>query len=520
MKFSHWRRGASRCVDWADSEARLLLGWTVKCPATPAQALEQWLAAIGTLPPVRGRILITALRNQTWIEWSAYCACVARQAGYESTLVCDGELMGALYPTRGFGRNFYSGLKRIPGIELVDLNALGEAIAPSSRILAEAEEWAPVALAYDFHLEEHDIRSQKANYRPAWRQYVVRASRLANGLNHYLQGKRFHRALCYSGLISESKLLLGVLREHEIKTVCLEGWAWRPGHMIYNLNAPALEYNVAGWMRSLGEWDEKKEHEVNAYLRFLDGKVQDSAWLNNFYRIQRDELSASLPVPLRNFVDGDSPIFLLAPNVIGDSSTLRRETIFPSMQVWTEKVIHWFGVRPHLKLVVRAHPAERWIGGKCAIYIGDVARKAAAGMANVHVIDSAESVNTFSLIPFARAGLAWLSSVGVDFVVRGLPTVVAARPKYSGLGIVSEPESVAAYFALLEKWALQGSRPDSCQIKQGKRYLHMVFKGFSFEAGGRDYRATGLKLGAMLNQAEHDRFYRIILGDEAMPDVS
>jgi len=519
MKLSNLLKAATKAGAFVETELCILLGRSITHPATAAQALEQWLAALGELPPVRGRILITALRNPTWIEWAAYCACIARQSGYEATLVYDGELVRRFYPQGRFGRNFFRGLHRIPGIELVDLLAKGENLAPSPGLLAEAEEWAPVALAYDYHVEEHDIRTQKEKYHTAWSSFVSRASTLAAGLDHFLQGRSFHRALCYSGLISESKLLLGILRGHNIQTVCLEGWAWRPGHMIYNLNAPALEYNVLGWMRSLGDWDAKKEQEVNAYLRFLDGKVQDAAWLNNFYRIQRDELSASLSEPLRSFVAGDAPVFLLAPNVIGDSSTLRRETIFPSMQVWIEQVIRWFGERPQFKLVVRAHPAERWIGSKCAIYIGDVARRAAEGMPNVHVIDSAESVNTFSLIPFARAGLAWLSSAGVDFVVRGLPTVVAARPKYTGLGIVDEPASAEAYFELLEKWSVQATRPEPKQILQGKRYLHMVFKGFSFEAGGRDYRATGLKLGSMLNQPEHDRFYRILFGDEPMPDV-
>lgn len=519
MNLSRARKAARWTGRFLDSELRLAMGRPVKQPATAAQALEQWLGALGGLPMPRGRILITALRNTTWIEWAAYCACVIRRLGFESTLLYDGQLMRQLYPEGLARRDFVRGLQRIPGIELVDLQAIGAVRQVGKELLAAAEEWAPVALAYDLHLEEHDVRTQAGLHELAWRTYVTRSAALAAGLDHLLAGRTFHRAFCFSGLIGESKLLLDVFLARGIETVCLEGWAWRPGHMIYNRNAPALEYNVAGWMKSLGAWDSAKEREVDAYLRFLDGKSHDSVWLNNFYRIQRDQVSASLPDALRRFVAGDAPIFLLAPNVIGDSSTLRRETIFPSMRIWTEDVIRWFGARPYLKLVVRAHPAERWIGSKCVIFMGEAARRAAAGLPNVHVIDSAEGVNTFSLIPFARAGLAWLSSAGVDFVVRGLPAVVAAKPKYGGLGIVEEPKSRDEYFGLLGRWAEKAERPTVNQILQGKRYLHMVFKGFSFEAGARNYAATGLHLGAMSNQVEHDRFYRIITGDEPMPDV-
>jgi hypothetical protein len=106
----------------------------------------------------------------------------------------------------------------------------------------------------------------------------------------------------------------------------------------------------------------------------------------------------------------------------------------------------------------------------------------------------------------------------VDFVVRGLPAVVAAKPKYSGMGIVEEPGTREEYFNLLGRWAVQAERPAVDKIINGKRYLHMVFKGFSFEAGARNYCATGLRLCIMPNQSEHDRFYRIITGEEPMPD--
>jgi hypothetical protein len=183
-----------------------------------------------------------------------------------------------------------------------------------------------------------------------------------------------------------------------------------------------------------------------------------------------------------------------------------------------KEIVNWFRDRPDLRLIVRAHPGERWVGTKCVIYMAEVARSAAGAAPNVLVIDSDEKTNTFSLVPFARAGLVWLSSTGVDFVVRGLPSAAAARPKYSGMGIVEEPRSRAEYFEILERWARGQERPARPQIEAGKRYLHAIFKGFSFEASARNYRATGLRMGAMPNQVEHDRFFRILAGDEAMPD--
>lgn len=513
------RRLAVLARDVGRFEWTFLRGGDGVPPATAAEAARQWLRTLqrAPLPPIRGRILVTALRNCTWIEWAAYFACVTRQLGFASTIAYRGSQVTAAY--RGPRLlNFWEQVGRIPDIELVDLEACpvdpkrAEALRPVARAAAAS------TLAYDLHVEEHDIHSQPDRHADSLARAEESGARLGAALDGVLQRRQFDRFVCYSGLIGETPALLAVARQHGLTTVCLEGWGWRPGHMIYNFNAPALEYNVTGWMESLGPWDAAKEREVDAYLKFLDGEKHDAEWLTNFYRVQRDALRAALPARLQAFVEGEAPVFLAAPNVIGDSSTLNRETIFPSQQVWLAGLVEWFAARPHLKLVIRAHPAELWMGAKCTIYLGQFARKLAAGRPNIEVIDSAERVNTFSLVPFARAGLAWLSSAGVDFVVRGLPAAVAAKPKYGGLGIVEEPGSVEEYFALLERWAARAARPSPAQMTTAKRYLHMVFKGFSFEAGGRNYRATGCQLGRMPNQAEHDRFYRILVGDERAPD--
>ena len=518
-KTSAWQRRTRVARDYVAAEIALLAGKQPEEAVTPVQAARSWLAALGSVPPPKARVVITALRNPTWMEWAVYCACVIRRLGYESTLLVAREDIERHYSSGPSVRGFWKLAEQVPGLVLHDLSVEETAGQEDDWITKRAVEWAPVAVAYDEHLEEQDIRMNPARFGGRIDASAQRAQALGRGLHRLLsRGSRFDRAFCYSGLIGESRVLLDVFRHHEVSTVCLEGWAWRPGHMIYNLNEPALEYNVRGWLHSLGEWDAAKERVVDEYLNFLDGRERDAAWLQNFYRIQRDVISARLPPVLKQFVTGPEPIFLLAPNVIGDSSTLRRETIFPSMQEWIRDVINWFRARPHLKLVVRAHPAEQWIGAKCAVFIGEGAAAAAAGAPNVHVLPSSDPTNTFSLVPYLRAGLIWLSSAGVDLVARGVPACVAASPKYRDLGITEEPTSREDYFRLLEDWGETAVRPTASQITFARRYLHLVFKGFSFEASSRNYRATGLRLGAMPNQAEHDHFYRIILGEESMPD--
>jgi hypothetical protein len=499
-------------------ELNRLVRRPVRVPATSRQALESWLAELGSLPVTRGRILVTALRNHTWIEWAAYSACVFRKMGFTTTLLYRSSEIRRLYNEPAF-LNFWKGVQRIPEVECLDLDAVSVKAVQCAAFDNVADEAAAYVVAYDNHVEEADVRADAIRFGSAVGRARERLRYAGAALSELLRHHKFDRFLCYSGLIGDSPALLASASRAGLETICLEGWAWRPGHMICNRNAPALEYNIAGWLRRLGPWDASKEREVNDYLKFLDGENRtDSSWLDNFYRIQRDRVAEALPAYVRKFVKEDAPIFLLAPNVIGDSSMLRRETIFPGQQIWAREVIQWFAARPQLKLIVRAHPAERWVGSKCMVHMGPLARREAKGAPNILILDSEDTVNTFALLPFARAGLAWLSSAAVDFVVRGVPTMVAARPKYAAMGIVYEPTTRQEYFAQLERWKERAERPSPESVSQGKRYLHVVFKGFSFEAGARNYRATDLRLNRMPSQTEHDTFYRILLGDDPMPD--
>ena len=58
------------------------------------------------------------------------------------------------------------------------------------------------------------------------------------------------------------------------------------------------------------------------------------------------------------------------------------------------------------------------------------------------------------------------------------------------------------------------------QKQKAMEYLYMVFKGFSFEAFGKNFSAGSTIMNKMSNQKEHDTFYKIILGLIPAPDTN
>ena len=134
---------------------------------------------------------------------------------------------------------------------------------------------------------------------------------------------------------------------------------------------------------------------------------------------------------------------------------------------------------------MRAHPDEaflknRWSSG-WATWRGSWRRDAP----NILVIGGHEDVSSYALMPGLAGGLVWISSIGVDMVARGIPVLVAARPKYHELGLVDEPASVTAYFDAVTRLATAGPpRPKSSRPARDE-YLNLVFAEFSFDAFSR-----------------------------------
>ena len=516
--FNTIRRRLGQGRDLALGEVARLAGLPVRHHGTCRHAIEDWLRHLQSVPPARDRVAIVALRNITWIDWAVYAACVLRSFGHAATIYyCGADVRRAHgNPFRHF--NLWEAVPRIPDIELVGLDVGTNGRSPDW-LEETARTWSTAGVAYDLGIEEEEVRANRARFANQLGAYVDRSIGLGHALNEHLSSRTdINRLIVYSGLIDATPTFLEVGRRRRLPTVCVEGWAWRAGHMIYNLDAAALEYNVVGWLKSFGTWSSDQCQSVKDYLQFVDGGGAQAAWLDSFQRIQQADKDASIPAHVEAFCRGTAPIFLAAPNVIGDSSLFRRETIFPSQRTWLESLIADFRRHSDRKLIVRVHPAELWVGQKCRSPVGPIARGLASGLANVLVIDANEKCNTFALAPFIRAGLTWVSTAGPELTARGIPVICGAKPKYSGMGFCDEPANRDEFFAALGRHAASSRPPSEEQRLMAMQYLYLVFKGFSFDAFSPTYTARGCRMTGRVLQAEHDRFYRIIAGDEPMPD--
>lgn len=483
---------------------------------SPEAALLSWTHNLRASDQDKGTILMTALRNGTWIEWAVYAAFVLKQLGYSSTLIYRKSEVASLYANS----SFWESVSSLPFIRLVDIDESAADPAIVDQYSGKKPLFLYDALAYNHHLEREDIIRDVAKYQQELRTLIIDSAKAYTTVKRLAKENTYHRFICYSGLIQTTPTILRAGIESGMQTVCVEGWSWREGHVIYNFNQPALEYNIRGWMKYYG-WGDEQEKTVEEYLHFQNGKKADKkSWLKSFYNVQQSNIDENVSGEVDAFLKKYPDSFLLAPNVIGDSSTLNRETIFEGIQSWMTEVIAYFKDHPQYSLIIRAHPAEVWAKSKVKIKLGDWAEKLSAGCDNILVIKGENPINTFYLLPKIKCGLVWLSSIGVDLVVRGIPVICAAQPKYSGLGFVHEPDTKDSYFKLISKVAKGEKYTTTDEEKaMAKKYLYVVFKGFSYPAQGKDYSARTLRLNEMPQQETHDHFYKILTGEEKRPDA-
>lgn len=498
---------------------QLAFGREPSLPRTAWAAAEQWrfvLSRSRTAEP-KGSLLVVGFRNREWVERAVYACCYLSTLGYTPVLLYSGQEIRQLYRgthlTERLGMNFWRSSEAIDQVRRVDLDAfLSDTDPEASTYWSFACERAPLVAAYDLRVEEYEPSSE---YERAVQNARAMLTRYADGIEHVLRMLEIPRVICPSGLIGWSVAAGEAARRLSIPTVFVEGWATRPGYMIWNLNRPAIDVDVEGWNAVLGEWDEQKQADIRDFLAFQEReRLNRQEWLTDFRPVQRSKKGDPLPSGLLEFLARPGSTVLLATNVVGDSATLGRATIFRNQREWLAEVIRFFLAHPDLKLVVRAHPDEIWANAR--VRMGSIAKALAGNASNIYVLDAEEPVNTYAVAERCSVGLVWVSHIGVDMVLRGKQVLVAADAPYARLGVGLKPADRHEYFVRLLDLIRDPRQPDANMVTKGQMYHYIVFKLMGLRAAGVHHTTRELLLGRRGWSPVRHLFYRILAGE--VPD--
>jgi hypothetical protein len=513
--------GRANSLYAVDIICRLVLGGP-RIMATPPMALEQWVNVTrNENVPRKGRVLIAAMRNQRWVEWAVFSCCMAVKHGYRPVFAYSSEEMSEVYGLwESIKRASYGFLPRFleeTWVEKINIDRF-VSIERDSDCDGGVDFCASshIATAYDLRVEEHES-DKRGRYESHRQAMELRLRRYFLAWRSVLEEVRPTRVVAPSGLISHSSALREAARHVGVPVVFVEGWAMRPGHNIVGVNRPALDFDISTWLADFGPWNDRHESDYQDFARFRRGeRVRRPGWLDDFHQVQRSEELAALPRDLRAFLRADGPLVLLGTNVVGDSATLGKATIFKNQREWIGAVVDFFRVRADWRLIIRAHPDEKW--ARAPVRLGTIARDAARGVKNVFVVSGRAAVNTFALMKMADVGLAWVSNFGLDMALLGKPVILAARAPYACTGVCTTAPSRDEYFAEINRAVANPVGPTNTELEHAKKYQLILFDRMSFLSDSPRYRGSDYRMDDQAMASEIRRFYGILFG-EVTPTV-
>jgi hypothetical protein len=174
----------------------------------------------------------------------------------------------------------------------------------------------------------------------------------------------------------------------------------------------------------------------------------------------------------------DRPLVLLATNVLGDSLTLGRNLISPSMSDWITRTVQFFARHAEVQFVIRIHPGEQLTHGPSML---NVIRAALPEIpAHIHLVRPEEKVNTYDLIEMTSLGLVYTTTTGLEMAMQGIPVIVAGETHYRNAGFCLAPRNWDEYIQLLETTLadLPNRRLSAEQIELAWNYAWRFFFEF------------------------------------------
>ena len=175
----------------------------------------------------------------------------------------------------------------------------------------------------------------------------------------------------------------------------------------------------------------------------------------------------------------ERPIALLPTNVLGDSLTLGRERISPTMADMIVGTIQHFIDHPEAQLLVRVHPGELKVHGTSMIDVIDQHFKTLPE--HIHIIRPSDKTNTYDLVEIADLGIVFTTTVGMEMAMAGIPVIVTGKTHYANKGFTHEPSDWQAYTRLLKAMVANpvAYRLTEKQIEQVWLYAYLFFFEYS-----------------------------------------
>ena len=323
---------------------------------------------------------------------------------------------------------------------------------------------------YTLQVEKTDTSS------PLYCLRQERNGQAAIAIRAWLEREKPDLLIVPNGTILEMGVAWQIATQMGIKTVTFE-FADQQERIWLAQNDEIMSHHTTALWEGLGD-QALPEKAKKVLLRLFSARKHAKLWGNFARQWQQNPVKGGDSVRESLELD-ERPLALLATNVLGDSLTLGRQRISPTMADMIVGTIRYFVRHPEMQLVIRIHPGELKTHGTSMV---DVINENFAELPeNVRVIRPEDETNTYDLVEIADFGLVYTTTVGMEMAMSGLPVIVTGKTHYAEKGFTFEPTNWENYEELLSQI---GSDPASWrlsqeQIEKAWLYAYLFFFEFS-----------------------------------------
>lgn len=315
-------------------------------------------------------------------------------------------------------------------------------------------------------LEEIDVDSQLYELRKS--RNVDAASRMYRWLTNHQPDV----VVIPNGSILEFGVMFEVARFLDIRTITYE-FGEQNDRIWMAQDGDAMAQDTGDLWNQRGDIPLTEEEQTRIRALF-EARQGADIWENFSRQWQGEPPQGGQAVRSKLGLD-DRPLVLIPTNVLGDSLTLGRQIITPTMTDWLRRTIEIFNEKPDFQLVIRVHPGE---AGSWGPSVYDILRESYPSLPeNVHLLPADADVNTYDLVDAADIGLVYTTTVGLEMVMSGRPVIVTGKTHYRSRGFTYDPGTWDEFVTILEDVLRDPAahRPTEEQVRLAWRYAYRFF---------------------------------------------
>lgn len=154
----------------------------------------------------------------------------------------------------------------------------------------------------------------------------------------------------------------------------------------------------------------------------------------------------------RKIVTSGKPLAGLYTNVLWDIMTLNKDRVFSSIQESYIETVRFFASHPEYNLVIKPHPLDLFKGHESREQISKMIKKAFSELPeNILLLRPNSPITSYDIIRKAQVSIVYTTTVGIESVILGTPTITVGLAPYSGQGFTIDPRTSEEYYELLRK---------------------------------------------------------------------